>query len=61
MPISGDTNTDMNQRCFGLPVDSCVGDDGPEPTDVTTISGSTGKSTTFTGAVGSVPVGYDGP
>jgi len=43
MPISGDQYTDKNQRRFGLPMDSCVGDDGPSPTEVTTISKSGSK------------------
>lgn len=38
MPISGETQLDPNKPRFGLPLDSCVGDDGPMPTQVTTIS-----------------------
>lgn len=61
MPISGDQCLDKNDPDYGLPLDTCcVGGAGPSPTEVTTISGSTGKSTTFKG-LGSVPVGYDGP
>lgn len=44
MPISGDQQLDHNQCRFSLPLDSCVGDDGPEPTQVTTISQPGAKS-----------------
>jgi len=40
MPISPDQYTDPNQRRYSLPMDSCVGDDGPSPTEVTVISKS---------------------
>ena len=40
MPISGDNYQDKNARRFSLPMDSCVGDAGPSPTEVTTISKS---------------------
>ena len=43
MPISGDQQLDKNQRRFSLPLDSCVGDAGPSPTEVTTISQPGGK------------------
>lgn len=38
MPISGDQQLDANQCRYSLPLDSCVGDGGPSPTEVTTIS-----------------------
>lgn len=38
MPISGDQQLDPNKPRYGLPLDSCVGDDGPMPTEVTVIS-----------------------
>ena len=38
MPISGDQQLDPNKPRYGLPLDSCVGDAGPSPTEVTTIS-----------------------
>jgi len=40
MPISGDQQLDPNQRRYSLPLDSCVGDDGPTPEEVTAISKS---------------------
>lgn len=45
MPISGDVWLDANTQRFGLPKDSCVGDDGPSPTEVTTISKSGPRAT----------------
>ena len=45
MPISGDQYTDKNAQRYSLPMDSCVGDDGPSPTEVTTISKGSGPST----------------
>lgn len=48
MPINADIQMDPNQCGYSLPVDSCVGDAGPSPTEVTTISQPGGKS-------GSVP------
>jgi hypothetical protein len=60
MPISGDQCMDKNDPDYGLPMDTCcVGDGGPSPTEVTNISGSTGKKTSYSAK--SVPVGYDGP
>ena len=38
MPISGDQQLDPNACRFSLPTDSCVGDDGPSPEEVTLIS-----------------------
>jgi hypothetical protein len=58
MPISGDQYTDKNKQRYSLPMDSCVGDDGPEPTEVTNLSGP--AKIPYAGA-GSAPVGYDGP
>lgn len=58
MPISGDQCMDKNDPDYGLPMDSCVGCNGPEPTDVTKISGP--AKVPYQGA-GSAPVGYDGP
>ena len=43
MPISGDQQLDPNMCRYSLPLDSCVGDDGPSPTEVTTISKSGSK------------------
>lgn len=43
MPISPDQYADANARRYSLPMDSCVGDDGPSPTEVTTISQSASK------------------
>ena len=40
MPINADIQNDPSQCGYGLPVDCCVGDDGPAPTEVTTISKS---------------------
>ena len=44
MPISGDQYMDKNTQRYSLPMDSCVGDDGPSPTEVTTISTGSGPS-----------------
>ena len=44
MPIDPSQQHDPNQCGFGLPMDCCVGDAGPSPTEVTTISKSAGKS-----------------
>lgn len=60
MPISGDIQLDPNQPRFGLPTDSCVGDDGPSPDEAMNISGPA-KSPYADAKVGSAPVGYDGP
>ena len=38
MPINADIQNDPNQCGYGLPVDCCVGDAGPSPTEVTQIS-----------------------
>ena len=38
MPIDPSQQLDPNQRRYSLPMDSCVGDDGPSPTEVTVIS-----------------------
>lgn len=38
MPISGELQLDPNKPRFGLPMDSCVGDAGPSPMEVTAIS-----------------------
>lgn len=44
MPISGDQYSDPNTQRYSLPTDSCVGDDGPSPTEVTVISKSGPKA-----------------
>ena len=44
MPISADIQMDPNKCGYGLPLDSCVGDAGPSPTEVTTISKSGPKA-----------------
>lgn len=44
MPISTDYYSDPNQRRYSLPMDSCVGDDGPSPIEVTVISKSGPKA-----------------
>jgi len=49
MPISTDIQLDPNKCGFGLPSDCCVGDDGPAPTEVTTISKGTAKKGTSYG------------
>jgi len=59
MPISGDQCMDKNDPDYSLPMDSVVGSGGPEPTEVTTISGATGAKTSYSAV--NVPVGYDGP
>ena len=41
MPINADVNLDPNTCGYGLPTDVCVGDAGPSPTEVTTISKGT--------------------
>lgn len=56
MPISGDQQLDPNQCRYGLPLDSCVGDAGPSPTEVTTISKSGPKAS---GAPSFSPSGGD--
>ena len=61
MPISGDQNMDMNDPDYSLPLDSCVGCDGPEPTDVTKISGPAKIPYADAKTIGTAPVGYDGP
>lgn len=43
MPINADIQMDPNQCGYGLPVDCCVGDAGPSPTEVTNISKSGSK------------------
>ena len=58
MPISGDQYTDKNAQRYSLPMDSCVGDDGPSPTEVTSISGP--SKIPYAG-YGSVPVVNSGP
>lgn len=45
MPISGDQQLDPNKCRFSLPLDSCVGDGGPTPEQVTTISQPGAKPT----------------
>ncbi len=45
MPIDPTQVTDMNQRRYGLPVDSCVGDAGPTPEQAAVISTSGAKAT----------------
>lgn len=52
MPISGDQYTDRNAQRFSLPMDSCVGDDGPSPEQVTRISTGAGPSGGLPGRLG---------
>lgn len=59
MPISGDQCMDKNDPDYGLPMDSCVGNSGPEPTAVTSISGP--AKIPYADSKLSAPVGYDGP
>ena len=62
MPISGDQCMDKNDPDYGLPMDSCVGGSaGPEPTEVTKISGAAKIPYADAKTIGSAPVGYDGP
>jgi hypothetical protein len=56
MPISGDVWMDPNASRYGLPKDSCVGDDGPSPTQVTNISKGGPKAR---GAARLAPAGGD--
>jgi len=58
MPISGDQQLDPNKPRYGLPLDSCVGDDGPTPDQAANISGP--AKIPYQGA-DSAPVGYNGP
>ena len=44
MPIDPSQQLNPNLCRFGLPMDSCVGDDGPSPEQVTTISKSGGRA-----------------
>lgn len=44
MPIDPSQHTDPNACAYSLPMDSCVGDGGPSPTEVTTISKSGAKA-----------------
>ena len=48
MPISGDQQHDPNQCRYGLPTDTCVGENGPTPEQARLISRPGGK-------IGSVP------
>lgn len=57
MPINGDQQLDRNQRRYGLSLDSCVGDDGPSPEQVTRISsGGRAANVRASGFEGSVRV-----
>jgi hypothetical protein len=58
MPISGDVNMDQNDSDYTIPLDSCVGCNGPTPDQARDISGP--AKIPYEGA-GSAPVGYDGP
>jgi hypothetical protein len=44
LPISGNQQFDPNKQRYSLPLDSCVGDDGPMPAEVTLISKSGAKA-----------------
>ena len=57
MPISGDTCLDSNDPDYSLPMDSCVGNAGPSPTEVTSISGPAKIPYADSGL--SAPIGYD--
>lgn len=61
MPISGDVSLDPNTQRFAQPTDSCVGDDGPEPTAVTTVSTGSGRGPVSGYAMGKVTVVDSGP
>ena len=60
MPIDPKQQLDRNERRYGLPVDSCVGEDGPSPAEVAVVSRSVGKAV-LQQPNPRVPVGYDGP
>ena len=53
MPIDPSVNLDANTRRYSLPTDTCVGDAGPSPTQVTTISKSGGRKPSGGGYPGS--------
>ena len=57
LPISGDNWTDRNQRLYSLPKDSCVGDMGPSPAEVTVISRKSGRKP----GAGGYPGAYGSP
>jgi len=61
VPISGDQNMDMNDPDYSLPMDSCVGNAGPTPEEVTQISGPAKIPYADAKTIGTAPVGYDGP
>jgi hypothetical protein len=61
MPISGDQCMDKNDRDYGLPMDSIVGNAGPEPTEVTKISGPAKIPYADAKTIGKPPVGYTYP
>ena len=58
MPISGEQNLDKNDPDYSLPMDSCVGNDGPSPEEAAQISGP--AKIPYAG-VKQAPTGYDGP
>ena len=60
MPIDPKQQLDRNERRYGLPVDSCVGDAGPSPAEVTREVPAGGKAV-LQQPNPRVPVGYDGP
>ena len=60
MPINPAQYTDKNAARYSLPMDSCVGDDGPSPMEVTVISKGSGAASgarDFSPAGGSVTAG----
>lgn len=62
MAFSGDIQLDRSKPGFGLPSDTCcVGDGGPSPDQVVTLSTGSGRGPVSGYAARSVPVGYDGP
>lgn len=61
MPISGDQCHDSNDPDYGLPMDSCVGCDGPTPDQVRDISGPAKIPYADAKTIGSAPVGYTYP
>lgn len=61
MPFDTEIQLDPNKRGYGLPKDCCVGDGGPTPEEVTTISKGTGRGPVSGYKDVKVPVGYDGP
>ena len=61
MPISGDQQMNEDQTRYSLPLDSCVGDDGPTPDEAMNMGGPAKVPYADAKTIGTAPIGYTYP